>query len=387
MAEPLNIGLIGTGFMGRAHAEAFWRCAALYTDLTLWPHLYAVADVNRELAEAAKTRFNFDKAYDDWRALVADPNVQVVDITSPNQFHHEMALEAIAAGKHVYCEKPLAMSKSEADEMRDAAQAASVKTMVSFNNIKTPAAMLARQIIDRGEIGRLTRFRGTFDQGFFNDPELPWSWRCSRTAAGTGSLGDLGAHVIGVAQYLMGDFKRVCGQSQIFFKERPVATGDGGYSAKAGADAEWKKVENDDQTQCLVEFTSGAAGVVESSRIAAGKIMGVEWEISGTEGTIAMNGERFNELQVFRMAEEKRDRGFKTLLAGSQVPQYSGFFPYDFGGGSLGFYDAKVIDVYDLVTAIANADDCYPNFAFGAHNQRILEAIDQSCQRETWEAV
>ncbi len=387
MADPLNIGIIGTGFMGRAHAEAFWRCAALYTDLPRRPHLYAVADVSQELAEAAKTRFAFDKAYDDWHALIADPAVDVVDITSPNQFHHEMALEAIAAGKHVYCEKPLAMSTAEADEMRDAAEAAGVKTMVSFNNIKTPAAILAKQIIERGEIGTLTRFRGTFDQGFFNDPDLPWSWRCSRGAAGTGSLGDLGAHVIGVAQYLMGDFDRVCGQSQIVFDERPMADPGAGYSSKAGADAEWRAVENDDQTQCLVKFSSGAAGVVESSRIAAGKIMGVEWEISGTEGTIIMNGERFNELQVFRMGEEKRDRGFKTLLAGSQVPQYAGFFPFDFGGGSLGFYDAKVIDVYDLVSGIAGEDGCYPAFAFGAHNQRILEAIDQSCQSEAWVTV
>lgn len=387
MSEPLNIGIIGTGFMGGAHAEAFWRCGVLYTDLPRRPHLYAVADISRELAEAAKTRYGFDKAYDDWRALIADPAVDVVDITSPNQFHHEMALEAIAAGKHVYCEKPLALSTAEANEMRDAAEAAGVKTMVSFNNIKTPAAILAKQIIERGEIGTLTRFRATFDQGFFNDPELPWSWRCSRGAAGTGSLGDLGAHVIGVAQYLMGDFDRVCGQSQIVFGERPVADAGAGYSSKAGADAEWRAVENDDQTQALVKFASGAAGVVESSRIAAGKIMGVEWEVSGTEGTIIMNGERFNELQVFRMDEAKRDRGFKTLLAGSQVPQYAGFFPFDFGGGSLGFYDAKVIDVCDLVTGIAGDEGCFPSFAFGAHNQRILEAIDQSCQTEAWITV
>lgn len=384
MTKRLNIGLIGTGFMGQAHAEAFLRCAMLYTDLPLLPHLYAVADVSRKLADSAQARFGFDVAYDDWRAMLADDSVDVVDITSPNQFHHEMAMAAIAAGKHIYCEKPLAMSAAEANEMRDAAAAAGVKTMVSFNNIKTPAAMVAKQIIEAGEIGRPIRFRGTFDQGFFNDPELPWSWRCSREAAGTGSLGDLGAHVIGVAQYLMGDFARVCGQSQIFFDKRPVATGAGGYSAKADANAEWRKVENDDQTQCLVQFASGAAGVIESSRVAAGRFMGVYWEVSGTEGTLYMDGERFNELQVFRMGEAKRDRGFKTLLAGSQVPQFKGFFPYDFGGGNLGFYDVKVIDVYDLVTHIAGAGDCYPNFEFGAHNQRILEAMDASCQSESW---
>ncbi|RJS94778.1 Gfo/Idh/MocA family protein [Salinisphaera sp. Q1T1-3] len=384
MSDTLNIGIIGTGFMGQAHAEAFWRCGVLYTDLARTPRLYAVADTSQTLAEAARQRFGFDKAYDDWRALIDDPDVHVVDITAPNRFHHEMALAAIAAGKHVYCEKPMAMSLAEACEMRDAAAAAGVKTMISFNNIKTPAAMLARQLIERGEIGTPTRFRGTFDQGFFNDPELPWSWRCSRAAAGTGSLGDLGAHVIGVAQYLMGDFQRVCGQAQTVFTERPVAEPGAGYGSRAGADAERRSVENDDQTQCLVQFASGAAGVVESSRIAAGRIMGVYWEVSGTDGTIYMDGERFNELQVFKMSDDKRDRGFKTLYAGSQVPQYAGFFPYDFGGGGLGFYDAKVIDVYDLIQGIDSPAGCYPGFDFGTHNQAILDAIDRSCADQAW---
>lgn len=383
MAEQINIGIIGTGYMGQAHAEAFRRAAMLYPDLALRPHLYAVADVTPELADAARERFGFDKAYGDWRALIADPAVHAVSITSPNRFHHAMAMAAIEAGKAVYCEKPLAMSADEAREMRDSARAQSVPTMVSFNNIKQPAVMLARQIIDAGEIGQPIRFRGTFDQGFFNDPDLAWSWRCSRESAGTGSIGDLGAHAISIAQYLMGDFSSVCGQAQTFFAERPVPTGGSGYAATVGEDAEWRAVENDDQTQCLVKFTSGAAGVLESSRVAAGRINGVYWEVSGTQGTLAMDGERFNELQVFRHSDDKRDRGFKTLLAGSQVPQYAGFFGFDHGGGLLGFYDMKVIDVHDFLVGVANGH-CYPGFEFGTHNQRVLDAIDQSCQSETW---
>ncbi len=387
MTDRLNIGLIGTGFMGQVHADAFRRARVLYEDLPLRPCLYAVADMTEELANRARKRFDFEKAYGDWRRLVEDPQVDLVDITSPNSLHYEMAMAAIENGKHVYCEKPLAMSDAEAQEMHAAAKRRGVKTMVSFNNIKTPAAIIAKQIIDAGEIGRPIRFRGTFDQGFFNDPKLPWSWRCSREAAGTGSLGDLGAHIIGVAQYLMGDFAEVCGQSQIEFSERPVPSGGSGYASTVAADAKYRAVENDDQTQCLVKFKSGAAGVVESSRVAAGRVFGVYWEVSGTQGTLYMDGERFNELQVYRQTDDKRDRGFKTLLAGSQVPQFSTFFGFDYGGGGLGFFDVKVIDIHDLIVGIASDEGCFPDFGFGVHNQRILSAIDESARELKWVKV
>lgn len=384
MSKTLNIGLIGSGFMGQAHADAYHRARMLYRDLPLEPHLYAIADQGDEAAEIARNRLGFEKGYGDWRQLIDDPKVDVVDITSPNSLHHEMALAAIAAGKHVYCEKPLAMSDEQAREMHEAAERAGVKTMVAFNNTKTPAALLAKQLIDAGEIGRPIRFRGTFDQGFFNDPDLAWSWRCSREGAGTGALGDLGAHIISVAQFLMGDFEQVNCQTQTQITERPVPSNDAGYASKVDKDAEMRRVDNDDQTQALVKFTSGAAGVIESSRVAAGRVFGVYWEISGTEGTLYMDGERFNELQVYRFNDDKRDRGFKTLLAGSQVPQYSAFFGFDFAGGGLGFFDVKVIEIYDLIQGIAHQDDCYPNFAFGRANQRIITAMDESSQSGQW---
>lgn len=384
MTQRLNIGLIGSGFMGQTHADAYRRARTLYRDLPLQPHLYAIADQGQAAADAAQARFDADVAYADWRELVADPKVDVVDITSPNQLHFDMAMAAIDHGKHVYCEKPLAMNDEQAAAMHEAAEQRGVKTMVAFNNIKTPAAMLARQLIDAGEIGRPTRFRGTFDQGFFNDPQLPWSWRCSREAAGTGALGDLGAHTISVAQYLMGDVSTVCAQAQTYFTERPVASADAGYASKVEDGAERRAVDNDDQSQALVRFASGAAGVIESSRIAAGRVFGLYWEVCGTEGTLVMDGERFNELQVYRLSDDKRDRGFKTLLVGSQVPQFSAFFPFDFGGGALGYFDVKVIEVHDLVQGIAGDGDCHPNFAFGRHNQRIITAIDASTRQGCW---
>lgn len=387
MTQRMNIGLIGSGFMGQAHADAFRRAAMLYKDLPAVPHLYMLADASEELASDAAARFGFEKSTGDWRALVNDPDVDVVDITSPNMMHFDMAMAAIAAGKHVYCEKPLAVTVDEAEQMTAAAQAKGVKTMVAFNNIKTPAAMLAKQIINSGQIGRPMRFRGWFDQGFFNDPDLPFSWRCTRKEAGSGALGDLGSHVISVAQYLMGPVAETVAQTQTYFPMRPVATGAANYSAKADVNAERRAVENEDQIQTMVRFASGAGGTIEASRVSAGKVFGVYWEVSGTEGTILMDGERFNELKVARFTDDKPDRGFKTLLAGSQVPQFSAFFPFDFAGGGLGYFDVKVIEVRDLITGLYDSDDCYPNFAFGLENQRIIDAMERSLATRTWERV
>src|SRR5499427_34333 len=384
MDNSLNIGLIGSGFMGQAHADAYRRAAILYRNLPRTPVLYAVADQNDALAEQSRRRLGFEKAYGDWRRLIEDPDVHVIDITTPNNLHGEPALAALAAGKHVYCEKPMAVKLEDAQRMAAAASKAGVKTLVAFNNIKTPAALVAKQIIERGEIGELVRFRGRFDQGFFNDPSLPWSWRCSRELAGSGALGDLGAHAVSVAQFLMGDVTEVSAQSQTVFKERPVPDFDAGYGSKVAADAKKRAVENEDQIQSLVKFESGAAGVIEASRVCAGRVFGIFWEIAGTEGTIYNSGERFNELQVFRMGEEKRGRGFKTIYCGSQVPQYSGFFGFDFAGGGLGYFDVRVIEVYELVHGIEGNGGCFPDFAFGARNQEILEAMDESTRSGSW---
>lgn len=387
MTKTLNIGLIGSGFMGQAHADAFRRAEMLYPDLPAKPRLYMLADATQELADWAAARFGFEKSTGDWPTLVTDPHVDVVDITSPNCLHFDMAMAAIEAGKHVYCEKPLSVTVAEAEAMTAAAARAGVKTMVAFNNVKTPAAMLAKQIIERGEIGTPMRFRGWFDQGFFNDPELPFSWRCTRKQAGSGALGDLGSHVISVAQYLMGDITETIAQTQTYFPTRPEPTGQSGYSAKAAADAPRREVENEDQIQSIIRFASGAGGTIEASRVSAGKVFGIYWEISGTTGTIIMDGERFNEIKLARYDDEKRDRGFKTLLAGSQVPQFSAFFPFDFAGGGLGYFDVKVIEVRDLIAGICSDSPCAPDFDFGLKNQRIVEAMERSLNTKTWETV
>lgn len=376
--KKLNVGLIGSGFMGQAHADAWRRAALLYRDLPLQPVLHTLADATPALAQDAAQRFGFQQGTADWQAMVRDPAIDIVDITTPNHLHVDMALAAIRAGKHVYCEKPLTVSLDDAQMLVNEAERAGVQTFVAFNNIKTPAAQLAQQLIARGDIGTPTRFRGWFDQGFFNDPELPWSWRCSREQAGSGSLGDLGSHVISVAQFLMGPVDSVVGQQQTFFNTRPTPGSGSGYGAQADRDAARLPVENDDQFQALVTFANRAGGVIESSRIAAGKVFGIAWEISGTDGTLVMDGERFNELKIARYADEKQDRGFKTLYAGSQIDAFSGFFAFDFAGGGLGYFDVKVIEIYDLIQVLSARRAPVADFRFGLENQRIIDAMVRS---------
>ena len=179
----------------------------------------------------------------------------------------------------------------------------------------------------------------------------------------------------------------VVASEQTWFPTRPVAGAGAGYSSKAGQDAERRAVENEDQMQALIRFASGAAGVIEASRVAVGKVFGIQWEVSGTEGTILMDGERFNELKVARLSDAKPDRGFKTLLVGSQVPQFRAFLPFDYGGGGLGYFDVKVIEVHDLVAGVAGCGGCFPDFAFGLANQRIVAAIEESAATGAWVSV
>lgn len=387
MKSDLNIGLIGSGFMGRAHADSFRRARLLDQSLPAWPRLYMLADRDTETARTAAQALGFERSTGDWRELVEDPKVDLVDITSPNNLHREMAVAALKAGKAVFCEKPLAVTLEDAEAMAIAARESGAKTMVAFNFIKSPAALHARELVRSGQIGRPVRFRGWFDQGFFADPELPWSWRCSRTEAGSGALGDLGSHVVSLAQFLMDEVEAVCASEQSVIANRPVAALGEGYAATAARGAERRAVENEDQVQSLVRFKSGAGGVFEASRIAVGRVFGIQWEISGTEGTILMEGERLNELKIARLSEPKAERGFKTLLVGSQVPQFKAFFGFDYGGGGLGYYDLKVIEAIDLIRGLCGSEGCFPDFAFGLENQRVIAAIGRSAAEGGWVTV
>lgn len=372
--KTLRIGLIGTGFMGKAHAIAFNAAPSVF-ELSAKPVCELLADVNLTMAKSRANAWGFSRSTDDWRALVADTDVDVVDICSPNFLHKEMALAAIAAGKHVYAEKPLALSSADADEMVAAAERAGVKTLVGFNYIRNSATQLAREIVLNGEIGELIHFRGRHNEDYLLDPQKPNDWHTLRATAGAGALGDVGSHILNMAEFLTGQrITSVCGQLQTVIPLRPNVDGSG-----------MAQVENDDQAQAMLRFSEGLMGNIETSRVAAGRKMGLAYTLTGTKGAIVFDQERMSELQLYRHEGPNGRRGFTTLLTGPDHPDYAAFSPAP--GHGVGYNDQKIIEVRDLIEGIVNDRPLYPDFREAARVNYLIDAIEKSDQKGSWVTV
>lgn len=371
--KELGIGVIGTGFMGRAHAQAYGEVGRFF-ELPLTLRLEMVADLAIEPARKLARMQGFARAGDDWRALIADPAIDVVSITTPNGLHREMALLAIEAGKHVHCEKPLAPTLAEANEMVMAAEAAGVRTAVGFNYLKNPMIRLAREILASGELGEIRSFSGMHNEDFLADADLPWSWRLD-PASGGGALGDLGSHILAAARYLVGDIAEVCAQSLTLVKARPVAAGG----------KEQRPVAVDDVTQAMLRFANGAAGMIEASWIASGRKMRHDFEISCAKGALAFTQERFNELRLYKADDKAGQRGFRTILAGPEHAPYGAFCPA--AGHQLGFNDLKTIEMHDFLAGIAGLPTESADFGEGAAVQAVIHAIQRSARERCWATV
>lgn len=369
--KQVKIGLIGTGYIGRCHAIAYSQAPTVFP-LKGQIVKEMIAEINEAFAEQKSQEFGFNRYTGDWKKLVQDDNIDVVDICAPNFLHKKIALEAIKHGKHVYSEKPLALTAKDAEEMVHAAQQAGVKTLVGFNYIKNPAAQLAKQIIDNGEIGEIVHFYGTHNEDYLADPNTPIDWHCKRDLAGLGALGDLGAHIINMAHYLVGGIDAVCGDMQTVITHRPNPQDPTSQCL----------VENEDQASSLIRFRSGVSGVIETSRIATGAKMGLTFVIRGTKGAISYTQERMAELKLYQHNDPQGRQGFKTLLIGPAHPDYAPFCVS--AGHGFGFNDQKTVEIRDLINGIAADDKMWPDFAEGLRVSRVLEAIAQSVYEKKW---
>jgi predicted dehydrogenase len=368
--KHLKFGLIGTGFMGNAHAIALRSVGTVFDDLPA-PRLHCLVDSNAETARKLALAWGFENSADDWRALCADPEIDVVDICTPNHLHLEMALAAIEAGKHVYCEKPLALSAKDARRIRDAAAASGVCTAMGFNYMCNPLITKAQQMIAAGEIGEIYSFRGSYQEDYLADPSTPFGWRLLRDQGGAGALADLGTHLINMAEYLLGPLSAVLGSlTTVHPKRRDPVTG------------KQRDVENEDIAQMLVKFSRGCTGTMEISRVATGKKCGLEFEIFGSQGSMAFDQERMNELRIYSNASKTDERGFRTILAGPEHPDYAAFCPAP--GHGLGINDLKVIEVRNLLRGILHGEHIYSDFRNGCRVQEISDAVEASSQRAAW---
>lgn len=373
--QTVRVGLIGTGYIGRCHAIAYAQVATVF-NLQGKLELDYLAEITPELAAQKAQEFGFKRSTGDWREVVRDPKVNVIDICTPNFLHKEIALEAIKHGKHVYSEKPLALTALEAKEMYLAATQAGVKTLVGFNYIKNPTTQLAREIIQNGEIGEVIHFYGTHNEDYLANPNTPIDWHCYRAKAGLGALGDLGAHIVSMAQYLLGEeIVRVSGDLQTVIKQRPDPQDR----------TRRIEVENEDQASALLRFASGTMGTIETSRIACGRKMGLSYVVTGTKGTISYTQERMAELKLYLHDDDPARQGFKTLLTGPLHPDYKPFCVS--AGHGIGFNDQKTVEIRDLILGLIENRTLYPTFAEGYHVSQVLEAIATSAKTRGWVEV
>jgi predicted dehydrogenase len=386
--KTLRVGMIGYGFMGKAHSNA-WRQVAHFFPLGARPEMHTICGRDRARVEAARGQLGWQNAATDWRRVVESPLIDVVDICTSNVSHTEIALAAARAGKHILCEKPLALDVEDAGTMLTVARKFNVKNMVVFNYRRVPAIAFAKQIIDSGQLGQIRHFRGTYLQDWICDPKFPMNWRLRKNTAGSGSHGDLNAHVIDTARFLVGDITETVGLQETFIAERPREAQAIGLTAAAGKGTE--KVTVDDATAFLAKFARGARvapgayATVEATRLAPGHKNFNYWEINGTEGSLRFCFERMNELEYCNRNDPADKPGFKTILCteGSH-PYFGAWWP---PGHVIGYEHTFIHTVADFVNAVAANTEVHPSFLDGAKCVAVLESVVKSCKAKGWVKV
>ena len=369
--DEIGVGMLGYAFMGKAHSNAYKTLPYMTWPPPLRPRLIAIAGRNRTAVAEAAQRYGFDTAVTDWRELLADDRVALFDNSGPNNLHGEPTIAAAQAGKHVLCEKPLGRSAAESHEIWQAAARAGVKHMCAFNYRFVPAVRLARNLIEGGELGEIYHFRGRYLQEWIIEPAFERVWRLDAGAAGSGALGDLGAHVIDLARFLVGEITAVSAITRTFIPERPGGT-----------------VDVDDAFESTVEFESGAVGTIEASRFCRGRRNALSFEINGSKGSIAFELERLNELQVHLVdsAPGRRAQGFRqVLVTEADHPFLEWWWPQ---GHIIGWEHTFVHEIHHFLRAIATGEEVRPygaDFEDGYRAAEVCDAIirsSQSGQRE-----
>ena len=380
----INVALIGHRFMGKAHSNAY-RQARRFFSGKLIPRMKVLcgkASVE-ELEETARL-YGWEESDSEWERAVERKDIDMVDVATPGYLHHPMVIAAAAAGKHILCEKPLANSLSEAKDMLKAVEKAGVMHMVNFSYRRVPAVAFAKKLIEDGILGDVYHYHGAYLQDWIIDPEFPLVWRLEKKFAGSGALGDIGAHAIDLAEYLNGEIHGVTGMLTTFIKERPLpAEGEGAWGAKGQKGK--GKVTVDDDANLLARFKNGSVGVFESSRFAGGRRNFNTWQVYGSKGSMAFNQERMNELELYDRTEPSDRQGFKTISVTEANHPYTGaWWP---PGHIIGYEHTFVHAIHDFLTGLEKDRLPEPNFRHGVRNQAVLDAVEHSAKSGRWQKV
>ena len=383
--KELKIALIGCGFMGKTHSIAYSNVPMYFFPSSVTPVKEVVTNVTESLAKKAAEQYGFNKWTTRWEDVIADKSIDIIDIVAPNDLHKPIAIAAAEAGKHIFCEKPLARNSPEALEIYKAVENTEIKHMMGFSYRKVPAVAFAKQLIEMGKLGEIKHFHGFYLSDWALDPNVPISWRFQESKSGVGVTGDQGSHIIDMARYLLGDFKRVIAQTETVVNERPVPssefdTFDDSVKSSSGKKA---KVDLDDKCEMLIEFENGIKGSLEVSRCACGHRNSLGFEVNGVKGSLFFNWEKNNELQYYSTDESFSTQGFRTIQIGPNHPYGKVFWPI--AGINIGFMETFLIEFYEFFSGIINGEQVSPNFYDGLMISKIVDAAIKSSASGTWE--
>lgn len=370
--RTLVVALIGTRFMGRAHSNA-WRQAPRFFDLPAALRMKTICGRDKTATRKASQQMGWEQAETDWRRVLEDPEIDIIDISTPNDSHAEIAIAAAAAGKAILCEKPLARNAREAEAMVRAVRKARVVNMVCHNYRRIPAVVLAHEMIEAGAIGkRIFHFHARYAQDWIVDPKFPLVWRLQSGLSGSGTLGDIFSHVADLARYLVGEFREVCGTTETFIKRRPLEGGRKG-SGRVGVD---------DAVTMFGRFRNGALASIEATRFAPGRKNSILFEINGSEGSLAFNLEEMNKLLYFSRRDPPRAQGFREIIVTEADHPFTGnWWP---SGHIIGYEHTFVHTIADFVKAVVARKKIAPDFEDGWRNQQVMDAILKSARGKHW---
>lgn len=383
MHRTLRVGMIGYKFMGKAHSNAWRQVNRFFPELPARIEMATICGRNAAAVERARETFGWQQGATDWRTVVADPGIDIIDITTPNDTHCEIAIAAARAGKAVLCEKPLARTLAEAKRMVAAVQKTKVVNLVCHNYRRIPAIALAKQMIDRGELGeRLYHFRARYAQQWLANPDFPLTWRLQKDIAGSGTHGDIDAHIIDLGRYLVGEFKEVCGLMETFVKERPLMEPDS-VPPRAVKNGRKGKVTVDDTVSWIGRFQNGAIANLEATRFAWGRKNHITLEINGSKGSLHFDFEDMNRLKFFSAGDAAHRRGFTDIIVGDrdQHPYANNWWP---PGHVIGYEHTFVNTFADFVAAVVSGKSVHPTFEDGLANEQVLSAVEKSASSKRW---
>jgi len=385
MTRTIGIGVIGMGWMGAVHSRSYRQIADRFPDSGIRPRLVICADEVAARVLEGQERFGFETHTVHWEEVLARRDVEVVNIAAPNHLHRAVAEKAARAGKHVFCEKPVGRTPEETAAIERAGREAGVQSFVGYNYRWAPLVQYARQLIERGDLGRLTHYRGRFFVGYGGNPNSVLSWRFQQELAGLGTLGDLMSHVIDMAHMLAGPISRVVGNRETFIPQRPLATLGVGTHFTVRAEGPFGDVTNEDYVGALARFANGAHGTLEACRVIKGPECQMAFEVHGTLGALAWDFERMNELRLYLPEGEGARAGYRRLLSGPEHPFHAHFNPAPANG--LGYDDLKVIETFAFLKSIAEGRQGEPGFREALAVAKVQSAVQQSWETERWENV